>query len=757
MSRCALIATTVSVCVLFLMNTGSAHALSRQEFIVAAGNSSSSQLPVPATLVWSLSGTVLILVASLGIFFALSRQRSSARALLHERDSSLRMLSEVARRTTNAVVITDAAGEIEWTNKAFEDLTGWSLAEAAGHRPSQLVHGPGTDPETKRFMHEAILQGQGFTRDVLNYHRSGRPYMVSLDVQPIRRKDGQLEHFISVAADVTSRYTTEQHLRETLHTAQVASQEKFSFLATMSHQLRTPLNAVLGGSSLLDRTELSPDQRRHLSLVAEGAERGLLLVDNLLTLSALEVGNRSLSYSPTDLPRLLKSLHDTGTVLPDEVTLEISVAESVPTRVSVDGPRLRQLLVNLVNHAGTSLRQGTVRLSAHPSDKSGMVTLEVLSPTEEDDPARLADLFTPTGTDAPLRIGQDTTTALGLRTSALIARHLGGRIEADVIPGQGTMVRAVIPLPDLGARSGDREETDHGPQDLADLSILIVDDDVVSRAILRGLLHQMANNPDEAIDGVDALNKLADTRYDILLIDIDMPRMDGLELISVLRSGRTGYSDCVAIAVTANALPEDQKKFLDAGMNGYLAKPVRLNDLWEEIDRNWQRSRTVPSRTTGPARRIGPGAGRIRPEPVSGTTGEHAPISTPEVPAPPESVPVLDLPGLSQSLGLSADDGLRDIIGLFLEDSQRRLEVLSRQQSEHDLPGMRSTAHALKGASANIRAERIRSYASVIEDLARAQEIPPERVIEQLAAELTALNSWVSGMASAPRPPGSVR
>jgi PAS domain S-box-containing protein len=748
MRKDALTATVLSVGLLVLGTTETAQALSRQGTAVPTEGTSTVQLPFSSSLLLSLTGTAIVLFASLGIFFTLFRQRSSARALLHERDSRLRMLSGVAQRTTNAVVITNAAGEIEWTNRAFEELTGWSLTEAAGHRPSQLVHGPGTDPDTKQFMHDAVHEGRGFTCDVLNYHRSGRPYMVSLDVQPIRREDGRLEHFISVAADVTSRYTTEQHLRETLHTAQVASQEKFSFLATMSHQLRTPLNAVLGGSSLLYRTELSPDQRRHLSLVAEGAERGLLLVDNLLTLSALEVGNRSLSYAPTDLPRLLQSLHDTCTMLPDEVTLRISVSESVPTRVSVDGPKLRQLLVNLLRHAGTSLRRGTLQLSAQPSDRGGMVTLEVLSPSEEEDPTRLIELLTPTGTDAPLRIGQDTATALGLRTSAVIARHLGGRIEADVVPGRGTFLRAMIPLPDLGARSDARQENEPRTQDLSDLSILIVDDDVVSRAVLRELLHQLANDPDEAIDGVDALNKLADTRYDILLVDIDMPRMDGLELISVLRSGRTGYSNCVAIAVTANALPEDERRFLDAGMNDYLAKPVRLNDLWEKIDRNRQRGRVGPASTTGGS------PGRMESEQAA--AGERPGPTAPEIPAPPESVPILDMESLSESLGLSADSGLRDIISLFLVDSRGRLETLSRQQSERDLPGMRATAHALKGASANIHAERIRSYATVIEDLTRSQQMPPEHLLDQLATELMALNSWVSDMTPAPRPPESV-
>jgi PAS domain S-box-containing protein len=681
--------------------------------------------PTPA---WLLGASAVGVLTAALVLLLLFRQSSLTRALLHERDSSLRVLSEVARRTTNPVVITNAAGEIEWANKAFEELSGWTLNEAAGHRPGQLVHGPGTDPETKRYMHDAVRDGRGFTRDVVNYHRSGKPYVVSLDVQPIRNRDGGVEHFISVAVDVTSRYTTEQRLRKTLHTAQVASQEKFSFLATMSHQLRTPLNAVVGGSSLLDRGELTADQRRHLTLVTDGAERSLLLVDNLLTLSALDVGGRPLSYSPTDLHRLLNSLRETCTTLQDGVDLEIVVTESVPTRVSVDGPRLRQLLVNLLNHASVSLGRGTVRLTASPGERNGMVVLEVFAPTGHEDPSQLADLLDPSGANTPLRTDRESSTALGLRTSSVIARHLGGRVETEVDPDRGTTIRTVLPLPDLSAHPAWPETTESDVPDLSEVSILVVDDDAVSRAVLRELLHQMGNDPGEATDGIDALERLADTRYDILLIDVDMPRMDGVELISVLRSGRTGYSDCTAIAVTANALPEDRMRLLSSGMDGYLSKPVRLRDLREELARNFRRATAMSQQEIPAQAPVGPGT---VPDPGQA------------VPVPVDSIPVLDLEELSEALGLSPRDGLLDVVDLFLEDGHRRVDILSRQQAEQDLSGMRATAHALKGASANVHAERVRHYATQVEHIAGAGGLPSVQVIEQLAVELATLNEWV--------------
>ncbi|HVU36304.1 MAG TPA: ATP-binding protein [Opitutaceae bacterium] len=292
----------------------------------------------------------------------LAAQLSARGDQLRARENESRKLALVAARTDNGVVITDPLGRIEWVNEGFTRITGYVLADCAGHKPGALLQGPATDHATVVHMHQQIARGEGFKVEIVNYHKLGRPYWVAVEVQPIHDATGRLVNFMGIQGDITARREAEEALRK--HSAELAranielaqaARMKSAFLASMSHELRTPLTGILGMSETLLEQAFGPlneKQMRYLRVVESSGRHLLALINDLLDVAKIEAGQLELNPQPCSLEDICAGAMQTASDLAKKRNQRIGyVNRAGAIALRVDARRMVQVLDNLLTNA----------------------------------------------------------------------------------------------------------------------------------------------------------------------------------------------------------------------------------------------------------------------------------------------------------------------------------------------------------------------------------------------------------------------
>ncbi|GAA2738615.1 hypothetical protein GCM10009867_30670 [Pedococcus aerophilus] len=536
---------------------------------------------------------LVVLVAGMIWFLNSARSAQLAQtARLHDARALLQRHSVAVQTTDNLVVITDELGRIEWVNDAFTRRTGYDLADVVGSAPGSLLQGPDTDPATVAFMRDRLAALHPFTCEVLNYSRTGEPYWVALEVRPILEETGHVTGFVAVQSDVTKRRLTEDALRAAKETAEETARAKEQFLANMSHEIRTPLNAVLGLTELLLDTDMGEEQRLYVTTAYQSGVHLLALVNDILDFSALESGRLELESTAADVRAVIAQVFAMLTPIADRAGLALTwEADGVPSSVLTDVVRLRQLLINLVGNGLKFTPHGSVSVRASfrpdPSrlaigdQRAGDLVLEVADtgvgiPADRLD--RIFGAFTQGDASTTRTHGG---TGLGLAICRRIAQRLGGDIAVVSTPGTGSTFTVTVPVTASDAVAGTEVETRDGTAaeggGQLGLAVLLAEDDRVNQMVATRMLRRLGIEVDVAADGVEALEAAAAKDYDVILMDVNMPNLDGLSATRQLRQ-RTGHQPRV-VALTANAAEGDRDKVMAAGMDEYLSKPYTLHDL----------------------------------------------------------------------------------------------------------------------------------------------------------------------------------
>ncbi len=369
--------------------------------------------------------------------------------------------------------------------------------------------------------------------------------------------------------------------------AEAGARAKSAFLATMSHEIRTPLNGVLGMATLLRRTGLSSEQADHVETIRNCGDALLSVIDDILTFSKLETGMVEIEQVPFGLARLINSAVrvSLGAAQAKGLELTFELDANLPSFVQGDEKRLRQVLLNLLSNAVKFTPQGSVRLQVRGSHGAGepRIRFEVtdtgigIADSARD---RLFKEFSQADASINRRFGG---TGLGLAISKRLIEAMAGTIGVISTPATGSTFWFEIPL-HVAEAPPEADQAADAPGPEAALRILVVEDMPVNQKVAKGMLRSLGHAVDIAEDGEAALIKVKSRAYDLIFMDMQMPRMNGLEATAAIRALESGKSIPI-VAMTANVFETDRDTCLAAGMNDFVGKPINVPDLAAAIAR----------------------------------------------------------------------------------------------------------------------------------------------------------------------------
>ena len=373
--------------------------------------------------------------------------------------------------------------------------------------------------------------------------------------------------------------------------AESAASAKAAFLANMSHEIRTPMNGVLGFTELLDRTTLSAEQRRHVELIADSGRSMMRLLNDILDMSKIDSGQMEMARESVDLRHSLKSAarlmepiaHSKG------VAIEIDVDADIPPAITGDRLRIRQIMLNLIGNAVKFTEQGTIAVRARAGiDANQRVLIMDVQDSGIGIAADRLDLIFEEFAQADSTIARKFGgTGLGLAISSNLARLMNGRICVNSVEGQGTTFTVFLPLVDAKvATDAPAPSITHAATATAtgQARVLIAEDHDINQMLILALAEAASVDAVIANDGAEAIAMVREAArigrpFDLVLMDMQMPVVDGLEATRRLRADGYSAEDLPIVALTANAYAEDVQACHEAGMQAHLAKPVRLRDI----------------------------------------------------------------------------------------------------------------------------------------------------------------------------------
>ncbi|MBY6135820.1 response regulator [Nocardioides marinus] len=523
---------------------------------------------------------------------------------LTEQQMQARRLALVAQNAHDSVMLMDREGRITWVNDSFTRLSGYTFEEAVGTFPGDLLNGPDTDPETIRKLQQGIRTAQPVRIEVCNRRKDGQDIWIETSQVPVLNRDGELESLLAVERDVTAAKRHAQQLEEARIAAEEGDRAKADFLATMSHEIRTPMNGVVGMAQLLRDSGLNAEQKSYADAILSSADTLLALINDVLDYSKMEAEGIVLNCVDFDLHACFRStvrlLQPQAEAKGLELVLEIG--ETVPRRLHGDDRRIRQILMNLLGNAIKFTPEGRVRV---------ILDLD-LTAAAAGDAAQMADGPQPVGVvfsvaDTGIGIAPEHLdsvferfsqadaaisrrfggTGLGLTISRGLAEAMGGGIAAQSTLGEGTCFTVQLMLQPCQAAPvphAAMAEVDVGElPSLKGLRVLVAEDNLLNRKLVEKFLRSVDVDLLFAENGRAAVQQFEATAPDVILMDMSMPEMDGLEATRAIR--RLPLPQPSIVALTANAFASDREACLAAGMDDFMSKPVSRRKLVELLEK----------------------------------------------------------------------------------------------------------------------------------------------------------------------------
>ncbi|WP_262965484.1 PAS domain S-box protein [Methylobacter psychrophilus] len=643
-------------------------------------------------------------------------------------EETIRRLSLAVEQSPNSVTITDLNGTIEYVNAAFVKTSGYHADELIGKH--QKIIASGKTPEAVyNDMRGTLNRGDAWQGEFINKSKAGVEYIELTWISPIRQPDGTVTHYLGLKEDITERKHNEAIIVLAKERAEALAKSKSQFLANMSHEIRTPMNAIIGLSQLALNKNFSPEAVDYLDKINRASTSLLIILNDILDLSRLEVGRVAIEYKHFHLDGLLDTLHNLFDAAAKEKNLAFTIvlAGDVPLGLIGDASRLQQVLINLLGNA--------IKFTAH-----GSVTLTIMLQQIDQSQARLLFSVADTGIGLssqdqeklfkPFSQVDDSITrrfggsGLGLAISNNLLQLMGSRFTLDSTPGRGScfsfeLVMAVLPLTrpyKLESPTGRLASTlSDFSQLLTGSRILVAEDNHLNQQVVSEFLELSGISVKIANNGQEALTLLLEQgEFDAVLMDMHMPVMDGFEATRQIRN-QLRFVTLPVLALSAGVTQEEQEECLASGINDFISKPINPVKLLSTLAQ-W-----------------------IKPDNTKIESLEEEAVAVPAI----DTLPDFDQRNLLLMLGNNQELATQLLFN-FKDNMQNLPAELAELIASGSLVIAKEKIHTLKGVAGNFGAVRLHAAAEILEAELKS-ELPTTAAVNHFTA---AFNQTMSVIAA---------